>query len=76
MSRRRPAILIALATVALLASGVRQHGPRPALTDPKEIVTAALTSTEAAKSVHLDVTLDGTVTVTWAAAVAPARRST
>ena len=35
----------------------------PALTDPKEIVTAALKSTEAAKSVHLDVTVDGKATV-------------
>jgi hypothetical protein len=31
----------------------------PALTDPVEIVTAGLTSTETARTVHLDVTLDG-----------------
>ena len=35
----------------------------PALTDPTEIVTAALTSTESAKSVHLDATLDGTLSI-------------
>jgi hypothetical protein len=35
----------------------------PTLTDPTAIVTAALTSTEAAKSVHLEATIDGTMTV-------------
>ena len=36
----------------------------PVLTDPTAIITAALTSTEAATSVHADVTVDGAVPVT------------
>ncbi len=36
----------------------------PVLTDPTAIITAALTSTEAATSVHVDATVDGVVPVT------------
>ena len=35
----------------------------PVLTDPTEIITAALKSTEGAKSVHVDATVDGVVPV-------------
>jgi hypothetical protein len=55
--------LTALAVAAVLVAAC--GGPSaPLLTDPTEIVTAALTSTEAAKSVHIDATVDGTMTVT------------
>ena len=58
---RRASALAALTIVAAVASAC---GPSaPALTDPTEIVTAALTSTEAAKSVHIDVAVDGTATI-------------
>ena len=64
MTRRRSALLIAFATVALLAAACGGTTPSsPALTDPKAIVTAALTSTEAAKSVHLALTANGEATV-------------
>src|SRR6478672_12305098 len=52
-----------VAAMALLVGACNSTPPGPALTDPKEILTAALKSTEAAKSVHLDVTVDGKATV-------------
>lgn len=52
-----PALLGGLALV-LAACG---SPSLPALTDPTEIVTAALKATETAKSVHLDMTLDGSI---------------
>jgi LppX_LprAFG lipoprotein len=52
------------ATFLVAAILVVACGPSaPALTDPTAIVTAALTSTEAAKSVHLEATIDGSMTV-------------
>lgn len=45
-------------TFALTACG---GSSLPALTEPTEIITAALKSTESAKSVHIDVTLDGSI---------------
>ena len=66
MSRRIPTVLTLAATLAFAlgaCQGASSTSSAPALTDPKEIVTAALTSTTAAKSVHLDVMLDGTVSV-------------
>ena len=63
MIRRHPSSL-ALAATAIVAILVGACGSSaPALTDPKEILTAALTSTEAAKSVHIDLTVDGTATI-------------
>ena len=55
--------LLAVAAVTLLVSACGTTPTGPALTDPKEIVTAALTSTEDAKSVHLAATVDGEATV-------------
>jgi hypothetical protein len=66
MIRRTAALPTAIAglTLALAACGGDGASSAPALTDPTEIVTAALTSTEAATSVHLDVGFDGTITLT------------
>jgi hypothetical protein len=55
--------LLALATIAFLAAACGTTPTGPALTDPREIVTAALKSTEDAKSVHLAATVDGEATV-------------
>jgi hypothetical protein len=63
MNRRSHATLTLVAAFAVLVAACNGPVAGPALTDPKAIVTAALTSTEAAKSVHLDVTVDGTATV-------------
>jgi hypothetical protein len=57
--RRLPA---ALAVIAGLFAVVACGGPAlPALTDPVEIVAAGLTSTETARTVHLEVTVDGEI---------------
>jgi LppX_LprAFG lipoprotein len=64
MTRRLPATLALASTLALVLTACNGGGSSaPALTDPKEIVTAGLKATEAAKSVHLDLTLDGTISV-------------
>ena len=63
MIRRRPTIATLAATVATLVVACGGSVPGPALTDPTAIVTAALTSTEAAKTVHLDLAANGTATV-------------
>jgi hypothetical protein len=67
MSRRPFARLTAFAALAFAASvalGACQAGPAaPTLTDPKEILAAAVTTTAAAKSVRIDATAGGTVTL-------------
>ncbi len=64
MTRRLSPILALAAIFALVLTACNGGGSTaPALTDPKEIVTAGLQATQAAKSVHLDLTLDGTVSV-------------
>ena len=63
MIRRPQHALLAAAAVALVVSACGTTPTAPALTDPKEIVTAALTSTENAKSVHLAAIVDGEATV-------------
>ena len=68
-SSRRPRLVAAM---ALAGQRLQQRAAGPALTDPKEIVTAALKSTEAAKSVHLDVTVDGKATISLPSASGPA----
>lgn len=55
--------LAALAAAAAILVAACGAPTAPALTDPKEIVTAALVSTEAAKGVHIDATIDGTATI-------------
>jgi hypothetical protein len=62
MTRRipfAPTLVLAAAVVVAACGG----SSAPPLTDPTEIITAALTSTGAAKSVHMDATLDGTMTI-------------
>jgi hypothetical protein len=64
MIRRLPSLALAFAaTLAILVAACGGTTEGPALTDPKAIVTAALKSTESAKSVHLDMTVDGKATV-------------
>jgi hypothetical protein len=63
MSRRTPVFLVIAATVALVLAACNGSTAGPALTDPTAIVTAALKSTETAKSVHVDVVVDGTATI-------------
>jgi hypothetical protein len=62
MIRRFPTLLIlaAIAAIVVAACGATAG---PVLTDPKEIVTAALKSSEAAKTVHVDATVDGSTSV-------------
>ncbi len=61
MIRRHPPVLALVVTLVLVACNSTPTGP--ALTDPTSIVTAALTSTQAAKSVHLDLAVDGKAVV-------------
>lgn len=63
MPRARLILLVCLATVATLVAACGGTAAGPTLTDPTAIVSAALKSTEAAKSVHVDVTVDGTASV-------------
>ena len=62
MIPRRLNALGLAAVIAIVVAGC--GGPSaPALSDPNEIIAAALASTETAKSVHLDATIDGTATI-------------
>jgi hypothetical protein len=63
---RRPVSILAIAatfTLAVLVAACNGAASGPVLTDPTAIVTAALTSAESAKSVHLELTASGTATV-------------
>jgi hypothetical protein len=55
--RLSPALL--LLTIALAACS----GQGPALTDPKEIITQGMQATSEATSLHLDLTVSGTLTI-------------
>jgi Protein of unknown function (DUF1396). len=68
MIRRLSPVLVFAASVAILAAGCGGGGSGPVLTDPTEIITAALKATESAKSVHVDATVDGVVPVTLSGA--------
>ena len=61
MTRRTASILAIAATLVLAACSGTSSGP--VLTDPTAIVTAALTSAESAKSVHVELTASGTASV-------------
>lgn len=58
MTRRLPT-LVAIAASTLIVVGCGGTSSAPELSDPTAIVTAALKSSEAATSVHVDATLDG-----------------
>lgn len=61
-SPRRLAAPLALLSGFAIAIAACSGAPSlPALTDPTEIITAALKATEFAKSVHVDVTVDGSI---------------
>lgn len=63
---RRPAptlVIAATLTLAALVAACNGSSSGPVLTDPTAIVTAALTSAESAKSVHLELAASGTATV-------------
>ncbi len=59
MRRRRSALMLA----AVLAAAGCGGSSAPELTDPTAIVTAALKSTDASSSVHVDATIDGEVPI-------------
>ena len=63
MISRHPRSLRGVAVIAILVTACGTTPTGPVLTDATAIVTAALTSTEAAKSVHVDVTVDGIASV-------------
>ena len=60
-SPRRLPVAVGLLFAAPLAISACGGPSLPALTDPTEIITVALTSTEGAKSVHVEATLDGSI---------------
>lgn len=63
---RRHASSLAIAaafTLAVLVAACNGASTGPVLTDPAAIVTAALTSAESAKSVHLELAASGTASV-------------
>lgn len=62
MHRRFPA-LAALLVVVALAAGACGGGTTTNLTDPSDILTKAVESMQKAKTVHLEATVDGTVSL-------------
>jgi hypothetical protein len=61
--RRIPTVLTLAAALAIAVGACNGSNEGPPLTDPSAIVTAALKSTEDAKSVHVDLVVDGSATV-------------
>ena len=59
MSRRLPAAFALVAVAAISLTACSGTPSAPALTTPDDIITAALKSTEGAKSFHADATVDG-----------------
>ena len=73
MSRVQRSRLLTLAVVAGLAAltvGACQSAPPPTLTDPREILAAAVTATTAARTVRIDGSADGTIGLDLAASEA------
>jgi hypothetical protein len=63
MKHRSAAWFAVVALLATIVAACNGGSSTATLTDPTEIVTAAITSTQAAKSVHLEIAIDGTATV-------------
>lgn len=62
LSTHRLATVLGLLAAASIIVSACGSPSAPALSDPKEIVTAALRTSETAKSVHIEMTLDGSIT--------------
>jgi hypothetical protein len=60
--------LLAAASIIVGACG---SAAAPALSDPKEIITAALRTSQSAKSVHVEMTLDGSINADLSGAGGP-----
>lgn len=60
--------LLAAASIVVSACGA---AAAPALTDPKEIVTAAIRTSQTAKTVHVEATLDGSINADLSGTGAP-----
>ena len=63
MTRRHTTIASLIAVVTVLVSACGGSAPGPTLTDPTAIITAAITSTKGARSVHVQGTIDGRATI-------------
>jgi hypothetical protein len=64
MTRHRFPTVIALAAIAVLLAACGATTPnKPELTDPKAIIGAAATQAAAAEGVHIDASLDGSLTL-------------
>ncbi|MEO7663866.1 MAG: hypothetical protein ABIV26_01980 [Candidatus Limnocylindrales bacterium] len=61
LMHRRALALPSLLVAAALAAGACAAATSPGIADPAEILTKAVTSLQAAKTVHLEATIDGTV---------------
>jgi hypothetical protein len=61
-STGRAAGAFALLTAAAILLSACGAASAPALSDPKEIVTAALRTTQSAKTVHIEMKVDGSIT--------------
>jgi hypothetical protein len=70
----RFASLLALLTLASIVLGACGAVSAPALTDPREIVTAALRASESARSVHAEATLDGSISADLSGTGGPGAR--
>jgi hypothetical protein len=63
LPRIRSAALALAATAALAVGACQSASPAPELRDPREILAAAVTATTTAKTVRIDATADGTLTL-------------
>jgi hypothetical protein len=61
-TRRAACAFGLLAAVAIVLNACGGPASAPALSDPKEIITAALRATQSAKTVHIEMKLDGSIT--------------
>jgi hypothetical protein len=71
MIRRAPARLATIGVAAAILLGACQTAPPPTLTDPREILAAAVTATTAARTVRIDGSAEGAVGLGGAGFEAP-----